>query len=97
MGDTEHSGGGVGRDDGGPAYPLKEPAMADSTGMTLRDYFAANAPSDVFDAEKWSVGECCEAIGLSDYKKYDWRKHWPLLRAALAYEYADAMLKARSA
>jgi len=29
--------------DGGPAFPLKEPLTGDSLGMSLRDYFAANA------------------------------------------------------
>ena len=28
---------------GGPAFPLKEPMSSDSEGMTLRDYFAAKA------------------------------------------------------
>jgi hypothetical protein len=27
--------------DGGPAFPLKEPLSTDATGMSLRDYFAA--------------------------------------------------------
>ena len=29
--------------DGGPAFPLKEPLSSDHEGMTLRDYFAAKA------------------------------------------------------
>lgn len=29
--------------DGGFAFPLKEPLGSDATGMTLRDYFAAKA------------------------------------------------------
>jgi hypothetical protein len=29
--------------DGGPAFPLKEPLTSDSLGMSLRDYFAAKA------------------------------------------------------
>lgn len=29
--------------DGGPAFPLKEPLTSDSPGMSLRDYFAAKA------------------------------------------------------
>ena len=28
---------------GGPAFPLKEPLSSDHEGMTLRDYFAAKA------------------------------------------------------
>ena len=29
--------------DGGPAFPLKEPLTSDYLGMSLRDYFAAKA------------------------------------------------------
>ena len=29
--------------DGGPAFPLKEPLTSDCLGMSLRDYFAAKA------------------------------------------------------
>lgn len=37
--------------DGGPAFPLKEPMRDDSEGMTLRDYFAAKALP-------WCIGQC---------------------------------------
>lgn len=63
---------------GGPAFPLQSigPDFAPGySGMTLRDYFAANAMQS-----------------LAMHEEY------PPLRAALtAYEYADAMLKAREA
>lgn len=61
------------KDTGGPAFPVPANAFNDMEGMTLRDYFAAQALPVV-----------CE-----DYS--------PAGAALLAYEYADAMLKARQA
>ena len=66
---------------GGPAFPVGSGDMRDPTGMTLRDYFAAQAMQGaiahgLFNADK----------GNKDYAEYV---------SMLAYIYADAMLKAR--
>lgn len=71
--------------DGGPAFPVAWPAPnAPETGMSLRDWFAANAPqmpdqwwSDTKAQYGGRTGSYAEAI------------------AAWRYFYADAMLKAR--
>lgn len=68
--------------DGGPAYPLKSPTGFDEKGMSLRDHFAGLALAAL--------------IGKED-KDYQNRgpKAVPIL-AAFAWEYADAMLRARA-
>ena len=58
--------------DGGLAFPIKEPLISYALGMTLRDYFAGQAIIN--------VGKI----------------HDPDESAALAYEIADAMIRARS-
>ena len=69
---------------GGPAFPQtyfdKEynPYMIDTTGMTLRDYFA---------------GKAMEALLVDP----SWQGNTTGTAAAIAYEMADAMLKARTA
>lgn len=67
--------------EGGPAFPLKEPLTNDALGMSLRDYFAAKALAAMISKDN-KDGVNCGASGV------------PTL-AAWAYEYADAMLKAR--
>lgn len=71
------------RNDGGPAFPfpsLHGPRAP--TGMTLRDYFAAKA-MPMLAAQFYSTGQ-----RLADGS-------FPQLCAKVAYEFADAMLKAR--
>ncbi|SSW64347.1 hypothetical protein AVE30378_01049 [Achromobacter veterisilvae] len=73
--------------DGGPAFP-NVPEGAGSrwadwdTGMTLRDYFAAKALSGLA-GRKFHKGD-----------REDGYAEWA---AAMAYEFADAMLAARGA
>jgi hypothetical protein len=73
------------RNDGGPAYPV--PGLQndpDFNGMSLRDYFAAQAMQ--------------AAIGLIPHMQPPTSgKTVPDCLTAMAYEYADAMLKAREA
>jgi hypothetical protein len=64
--------------DGEPAFPT--PVGVQNDGMTLRDYFAANAMSAVLK-ELWQQGEHSSPI--------------PPLAAKFAYEMADTMIKAR--
>jgi hypothetical protein len=69
------------RNTGGPAFPA--PAGVShitEQGMTLRDYFAAKALQSI--------------MGKSEMLLPDWALH-DLDVAEVAYEFADAMLKAR--
>lgn len=76
--------------DGGPAFPLKEPVTRDALGMSLRDYFAAKAMA-AFIAEPLREGESSTA--------WRWTRQLqvsgPDIIAHAAYMMADAMLKAR--
>jgi hypothetical protein len=68
--------------DGGTAFPLPATEMHGfEAGMSLRDYFAAKALAAMIGHEGKDYSNC-GAIGV------------PKL-AAWAYEYADAMLRAR--
>ena len=73
--------------DGGPAFPiygkLNEWGYAEQPGMTLRDYFAAKAMPLFLKAE----------LDHEAWAKDD--DTWVDLCAQLAYDTADAMLKAR--
>ena len=69
------------RDNGGPAFPAHHFDLADGEhGMTLRDYFAAKALTGL-------LGVCME----DDHPGVSYVDHV----SRLAYESADAMLKAR--
>lgn len=76
---------------GGPAFPVSIPGSGDNgwQGMTLRDYFAAQAviglPGDAKDYEilAW-FGRNAAGITSSE------------IRAARAYDIADAMLARRN-
>lgn len=41
------------KNDGGPAFPLKEPLTCDYHGMSLRDYFAAKAMQGLIVNSVW--------------------------------------------
>jgi hypothetical protein len=71
------------RADGGPAFssPFDE-------GMTLRDYFAAKAPSLPQHVQEAFVGKRRDEIDLQEYAK---------ISARWRFIFADAMLAARSA
>ena len=64
---------------GGPAFPVENTWC--SSGMTLRDYFAAKAMPEII--EKFSHPE-----------DNDFDKHFQLI-SIMAYAQADAMLEAR--
>ena len=70
------------KETGGPAFPVNSDnyASPDSTGMTLRDYFAAKAMQGI-----------CNGRSHTDLKGH------AIASAKVAYELADAMLKAREA
>lgn len=75
-------------EDGGPAYPMPsgpEPRVNSSTGMSLRDYFAAKAMQGILANEDIRSDGRGTGIGT------------PGQNARNAYAQADAMLKEREA
>jgi hypothetical protein len=71
-------------DDGGPAFPCVDARNFVSTGMSLRDWFAANASEQ--DIEEHLGGKISPKTG---------RKMDCLSREKAKFAYADAMIKAR--
>lgn len=69
-------------DDGGPAFPERHGPEFYVSGMTLRDYFAAQALQGIL------AGVTCRP----DVEKFDFS-----VPSEMAYNAADAMLKARKA
>ncbi len=55
------------KETGGPAFPFKG-AINDSSGMTLRDYFAANAMQGLLASE---VNAPMESFAIRAYKMAD--------------------------
>lgn len=74
--------------DGGSAFPLKEPLTSDSEGMTLRDYFAAKAMA-AFTTSPWTAND----LGIS--RPCDGETLFEAC-ARNAYLMADAMLAQRN-
>lgn len=70
--------------DGGPAFPHTEIGGARQQGMTLRDYAAVKFAASCF----------VSATGLGQVSKEDRGTIFEQV-AAISYEAADAMLKAR--
>lgn len=68
--------------DGGPAFPLKEPLGCDAIGMTLRDYFAAQALGVMCSSNVNATGTFATPEGRAAV-------------ASVCYLMADAMLTAR--
>jgi len=80
-----------------PAFPQNERittarSIADSQGMTLRDYFAAKAMQGYISAKAWHP----DFTYPTDFN-FDAGKRAADAVAVAAYQYADAMLKAREA
>ena len=71
---------------GGPAFPCKKPTDADFHGMTLRDYYKAQAMAAIisasFKATHIAGNAHMQILGADETAKY-------------AGDYADAMLKER--
>lgn len=68
-----------------PAFPHQKEDGSPYWGMTIRDYFAAQALAGDFAAQNKDIGEVFNDI--SD--------DWMLKRAQTLYRMADAMLAAR--
>lgn len=89
------------KETGGPAFPCTEANYTDPhwshEGMTLRDYFAANATEEDINAYMWK-----DHNEEYVYTKPDGTKETRVRRAFYTreesrYIYADRMLKARQA
>lgn len=77
--------------DGGPAFP--GPATTTNPqGMSLRDYFAAQALGSVLQ----SSGDLSSYYDYTAGSKGDWNIPSPNAVAAYSYELADAMVAARA-
>lgn len=94
--------------DGGEAFPIASDVVGHCGGMSLRDYFAANAPSmdvaDICDVMGWPNtlnigGDGTEADQWNDTVWSRWRDlpFAERLKADVKFRYAwaDAMLAAR--
>ena len=46
--------------DGGPAFPVKQPLSNDALGMTLRDYFATYAMTAIVSLDRTCKAETAE-------------------------------------
>jgi len=83
--------------DGGPAFPVGETKFIAECGMSLRDYFAANALKAArADIAQMTVGACAKLLNI-EVHQYSWETHYYHLVSIFSYRYADAMLKAGEA
>ena len=67
-----------------PAFPVVSEIMGHCSGMTLRDYFAAEALPQAL------------AEYAAEARKHGWAEGWRDCVAMDVYSMADAMLKARA-
>ena len=81
---------------GGPAFPSPRDNTA-KEGMTLRDYFAANANEDDINEHVWKGFNETKIKIAPDGTKYESSHAARWTREQARYRYADAMLKARGA
>ena len=77
--------------DGGPAFPAVDNWRVGS-GMSLRDYFAADAPITVWDAQT-ALNKGTMPIGSLPSRE---RKEVFEMLAKMRFEYADAMVAERA-
>ena len=86
------------------AFPVTAPSYVHQ-GMTLRDYFAARAPNWWMSRKPQTVGQAKVEmvnrgiITREQANRYEYqpsRCQWDVLHCHMAYEYADAMLAART-
>ena len=70
-----------------PAFPVVAERIVHSKGMTLRDYFAAQALAGFTSSQEFMLNAKSNNRGLSV----------ATCVATMAYEVADAMMKAREA
>ena len=74
------------------AHPLGEAA---GSALTVRDQIAiAILPTIAADESGGTVKDAAKELGIPT-EQYDFRKHWPVLMARHAYEFADLFLAER--
>lgn len=84
------------KDEGGYAFPQKQPLLSDAPGMTLRDYFAANALVALITEPKWHEGQSGLILTiLQDGDFAEAPQDSASIYAKAAYVLADTMLKER--
>lgn len=88
--------------DGGPAFPREGNTPAHSkhvcsqSGMSLRDWFAGQAPHQEVDAIiGQTVREASQFLGIAE-TEYKCEIHYPKACGKARYQWADAMLAARA-
>lgn len=82
------------KDNGGPAFPLVEPAgemCSVSPGMSLRDYFAAKVCASLLT----TTSADHDYPNLEYKRDGDTSPTYALRIASISYQMADAMLEAR--
>jgi|SRR5688500_14310490 len=92
--------------DGGPAFPTRGKYLEEHPeegwmplglpGMTLRDYFAAQASSGAADVLCDQITPCEPMETYDPVQHLAEAKRHAIQHAMMAYVYADAMLKART-
>lgn len=83
---------------GGRGFPVPPiPEHYAPCGMTLRDYFAAHAPSVTGDFQRasWKQQQVVEDNGMKRVVVVDARESAEQWEARWRFAYADAMIKAR--
>lgn len=70
-------------------FPQRTPLTCDAHGMTLRDYFAAQAMAALIMEPKWDEGQTSLAIQLGNGKSFVEKC------SSAAYVIADAMMESR--
>ena len=93
--------------DGGPAYPVLDPKWLEpntveegkriASGMSLRDWFAGNAPTEELRLPKFCPDDVRRYLGENssngEYPKGSWKAR---VYAKARYEWADAMIEAKN-
>lgn len=78
-------------DKGGPAFPIETTATPYAPGMTMRDWFAGQAPVTILDA-----AHACGFTDLEEAMRTDAQRVTVFaVMAMMRWEYADAMIAAR--
>lgn len=81
------------QNNGGPAFPHPDYLASGWEGMSLRDYFAAKAMHALMTEPSWGNGSSSMVHAWA--KDSRTKPGTPERYALVAYEMADAMLKAR--
>lgn len=85
------------KDDGGYAFPQKQPLTCDEHGMALRDYFAAKSLAALITEPKWHDGQSGLILTiLQDGGFEEAPRDTASMYTKAAYLLADAMIEERN-